>query len=163
VGMVPPAGELIRGGADPHGRRTVLTTRPAVTTRRGAEHPRPSAVDRGQERLVTDIPVRVYWRPGCGFCASLLRALDRAGLSYERVNIWEDPDAAGFVRSVAGGSETVPTVRVGRVALINPSGRDVLRVVAQEAPAQLPEGYVPPVPGRIARAISELRGFRSGR
>jgi glutaredoxin-like protein len=107
---------------------------------------------------VTDIPIRVYWRPGCGFCASLLRALDRAELSYARVNIWDDPEAAGFVRSVARGNETVPTVRVGEVALINPSPQDVLRVVADEAPAQLPDGYVPPSPGRVARAITKLLG-----
>lgn len=107
---------------------------------------------------VNQIPIRVYWRPGCGFCASLLRALDRDGLAYAPVNIWDEPEAAAFVRSVARGNETVPTVRVGDVALVNPTAQDVLRLVADAAPAQLPAGYVPMVPGPIARAITRLRG-----
>lgn len=65
--------------------------------------------------------VVVYWRPGCGFCWRLLRRLDRAGIAHTRVDIWENPEAAAFVRSVAGGNETVPTVTVGASAMVNPS------------------------------------------
>jgi mycoredoxin len=102
--------------------------------------------------------IRVYWRPGCGFCWSLLRALERAGLGFDRANIWEDEEAAAFVRSVANGNETVPTVTVGTVALVNPSARDVLRVIAQQAPDRLPEGYEPPKPGPVARTVARLLG-----
>lgn len=42
------------------------------------------------------------------------------------VNIWDDPEAAAFVRSVARGNETVPTVAVGEIAMVNPSVKDVL-------------------------------------
>ena len=38
----------------------------------------------------------------------------------ERDDIWQHPDAAEFVRSVANGNETVPTVTVGDVAVVNP-------------------------------------------
>ncbi|MBW3618607.1 MAG: NrdH-redoxin [Actinobacteria bacterium] len=76
-------------------------------------------------------PVTVYWRPGCGFCSSLFRSLEHADVDFERVDIWEDDDAAAFVRSVANGNETVPTVRVGRLALVNPTGRDVLAAMAE--------------------------------
>jgi mycoredoxin len=103
-------------------------------------------------------PVTVYWRPACGFCSSLMRGLERQGLEYERVDIWEDEDAAAFVRSVADGDETVPTVRVGDHALVNPSAPDVLRMVAEVAPEALPEGYEPPEPGRVARAVTRLLG-----
>ena len=103
-------------------------------------------------------PVTVFWRPGCGFCTSLLRGLERQGLAFERVDIWEDEDAAAFVRSVADGHETVPTVRVGDHALVNPSAPDVLRAVAEVAPEHLPDGYEPPDPGPVARAISRLLG-----
>jgi len=107
-------------------------------------------------------PVTVYWRPGCGFCSSLLRGLERNGLSFERVNIWDDPDGAVFVRSVAGGNETVPTVRVGEVALVNPTSTDVFRAVADQAPELLPEDWEPPQPGRVERTLHRLLGGRSG-
>lgn len=104
--------------------------------------------------------VTVYWRPGCGFCSSLLRSLERHELTFSRVNIWDDPDGSAFVRSVANGNETVPTVRVGDVALVNPTTDEVFRVVAGEAPELLPDGYEPPQPGRLGRAVTRLLGGR---
>lgn len=86
-----------------------------------------------------DAAVTVYWRPGCMFCSSLLHGLERTGLAFDRVDIWEDEDGAAFVRSVADGNETVPTVLVGDLALVNPSTRDVLRAVADRDPDALPE------------------------
>lgn len=65
--------------------------------------------------------VTMYWRPGCGFCSALKRNLDSWGISYEMRNIWDSPEDAAFVRSVARGNETVPTVVVGETALVNPS------------------------------------------
>jgi mycoredoxin len=106
------------------------------------------------------VTVVVYWRPGCGFCSSLLRQLDRAGLTYDRVDIWEDEDAAVHVRSVAGGNETVPTVQVGDRAMVNPSASELLRLVAVEAPELLPDGFEPPQPGPFARAFGRLLGGR---
>ena len=57
-----------------------------------------------------------------------------------RRNIHEDPDDAAIVRSVAGGNETVPTVIVGPVALVNPTTSLVRATVAEHAPHLLPEG-----------------------
>jgi mycoredoxin len=102
--------------------------------------------------------VVVYRRRGCGFSSSLLRQLDRAGLTFDRVDIWGDEDAAAFVRSVAGGNETVPTVTVGDRAFVNPSASELLRLVATDAPELLPEGYEPPEPGPVARAFGRLLG-----
>jgi len=104
--------------------------------------------------------VTVMWRPGCPFCALLLRGLERSGLAFERIDIWEDPEAAAWVRGVADGNETVPTVRVTaasgasdaradaraevdadaptEIALVNPSPRAVLDAVARLAPHALP-------------------------
>lgn len=70
--------------------------------------------------------VTVYWRPGCGFCARLFSGLDKTDLVFDTVNIWDDPDGAAWVRSVANGNETVPTVRVGDTGLVNPSVDQVL-------------------------------------
>jgi len=72
----------------------------------------------------------VYWRPGCPFCSTLRSGLQRAGIEYREVNIWDDPEAAAFVRSVARGNETVPTVTVGSVSLVNPSAGEVAVLLA---------------------------------
>ena len=63
----------------------------------------------------------VYWRKMCGFCARLLGELEQAGVDVELRDIWEDPEAAAFVRSGNNGAETVPTVVLpdGR-AITNP-------------------------------------------
>jgi glutaredoxin len=51
--------------------------------------------------------------------------LRRSRLPFREINIWADPSAAEFVRSVANGNETVPTVTIGDVSLVNPSARRV--------------------------------------
>lgn len=76
--------------------------------------------------------VTVYWRPGCPFCQRLRFSLAVRRLRPRMVNIWEDPDAAAFVRSVADGNETVPTVVIDGVAHVNPPPkmvRDAVRGV----------------------------------
>jgi len=77
--------------------------------------------------------VEVYWRPGCPFCLLLLSPLRRSGLRFREVNIWEDPQAAARVRSVADGNETVPTVFIGDQAMVNPSVRQVLAAAGHES------------------------------
>ncbi|NNF65045.1 MAG: NrdH-redoxin [Acidimicrobiia bacterium] len=79
------------------------------------------------------VAVTMYWRPGCGFCSMLQRDLDAAELEYEKVNIWEDPAAAEYVRSVARGYETVPTVTVGDTALVNPDVHQITALLDAEA------------------------------
>jgi len=114
-------------------------------------------------------PVTVLWRPGCPFCALLLRGLDRAGLAHDRIDIWAHPEAAAWVRTVAAGDETVPTVRVGgrgpgdpfAVALVNPSTRTVLEAVARVAPHGLPRVPAAGVAGGGGRGL--LRRLRSRR
>lgn len=102
--------------------------------------------------------VVIHWRPGCGFCSSLLRGVEQTPLRYEMVNIWEDEEGAAFVRSVADGNETVPTVRVGDVALVNPTAGQLLQAVAEHAPSALPDDYELPEPGPFARAVTRLLG-----
>lgn len=75
--------------------------------------------------------VVIYTRPGCPYCFTLRAGLRRAGVAHRQINIWEDPDAAAFVRSVANGNETVPTVVVGDVHMVNPSARRVRAVAGQ--------------------------------
>lgn len=87
----------------------------------------------------TDSPVIVYTRPGCPYCAKLRAGLKASKLRHREVDIWQDPRAAAFVREVADGNETVPTVDVAGYAMVNPRVRDVLAAVAERAPEHLPE------------------------
>lgn len=110
-----------------------------------------------------DAPVTVMWRPGCPFCAMLLRRLERTGLTFDRVDIWEHPEAAAWVRSVADGNETVPTVRVAggtperAVALVNPSATQVLDVLGRLAPDALPSAATPSR-GSLRGLLDRVRG-----
>jgi mycoredoxin len=85
--------------------------------------------------------VVIYWRPDCVFCLNLLLGLKFTRLRYRKVDIRKDPDARAFVRSVADGNETVPTVVVADRALVNPSKRQLLRVVRANAPHALDAGH----------------------
>lgn len=77
--------------------------------------------------------VTVYWRPGCGFCSMLRRSLRDAGVELDEHDIWQDEDDAAFVRSVARGNETVPTVVVAGQVLVNPRATEVLAILAGSA------------------------------
>ena len=86
------------------------------------------------EQTSDDARVTVYWRPGCGVCALLDRGLAAAGLDYERRNIWDDSEAAEFVRKVNNGNETVPTVVIGTDVYTAPPARFVLEQVGIDPP-----------------------------
>lgn len=83
--------------------------------------------------------IEFYWRTGCGFCAMLERQLGQLGVVLDKRDIWSDPSAAAFVRSVADGNETVPTVRIGPEARVNPSVAEVVAMIERHAPHLLPE------------------------
>jgi len=82
--------------------------------------------------LLEDLPVTVYWRPGCVYCEHLRTGLERAEVRTTFVNIWENPAAAAAVRLVAGGNETVPTVIVGTTVMVNPTVQRVLEEIDVE-------------------------------
>ncbi|MGH3159436.1 MAG: glutaredoxin domain-containing protein [Streptosporangiaceae bacterium] len=75
---------------------------------------------------MTQEPVIVYWRPRCPYCMRLRWQLRRARLATREVNIWQDPGAAARVRDITGGDETVPTVVIGDLSMVNPSRDQVL-------------------------------------
>lgn len=85
-------------------------------------------------------PVTVYWRPGCGFCRRLSRELDRAGVERTEINIWQDPAAAALVRAHARGNETVPTVLIGDLAMVNPTAAEVVAARDRLAGTTTPAG-----------------------
>ncbi|MBD8870561.1 glutaredoxin domain-containing protein [Nocardioides donggukensis] len=80
---------------------------------------RPS-VPFAEARAAAENGVAIYWRPGCPFCLTLRVGLAGQGGKASWVNIWRDPDAAAYVRSVNGGDETVPTVVIDGEPHTNP-------------------------------------------
>lgn len=71
------------------------------------------------------------------------RVLNRHGIIHREIDIWADPEAAAFVRSVADGNETVPTVvlRDGSSERhwVNPHPKQLIATVRTDA-AQLTGG-----------------------
>lgn len=84
--------------------------------------------------------VEFFWRPGCPFCSRLEDALTKANVPITKRNIWDDPSAADFVRSVADGNETVPTVTIGDRSFVNPSPRKLKKALQEAAPHLLKQG-----------------------
>lgn len=76
-----------------------------------------------------DRPVVVYHRPGCTYCARLRLILTGVRSRAIWVDIWDDPEAAAFVRSVNDGNETVPTVLLDGRPHTNPNPFDVRRAL----------------------------------
>ena len=70
--------------------------------------------------------VVVYWRQGCPFCKRLQLRLGRRVGDVVWVDVWADPDASAYVKSVNGGDELVPTVVIAGRPHSNPAPREVL-------------------------------------
>jgi mycoredoxin len=64
----------------------------------------------------------MYSTPWCGYCHRLKGQLDREGITYEVVDIEQQPEAAAIVESANNGNQTVPTlVYTDGTAQTNPS------------------------------------------
>jgi mycoredoxin len=75
---------------------------------------------------MTNTALTVYSTSWCGFCHRLKTALKANGISYDEIDIEQDPAAADFVGSVNGGNKTVPTVKFADGStLTNPSANEV--------------------------------------
>ena len=53
---------------------------------------------------MTTAALTIYSTPWCGYCHRLKTALKSQGISYDEVDIEQDPAAAEFVGSVNGGN-----------------------------------------------------------
>jgi mycoredoxin len=70
--------------------------------------------------------VTMYTTPWCGYCHRLKGQMDREGITYEVIDIEQQPDAAAIVERANNGNQTVPTlVYADGSAQTNPSVRDV--------------------------------------
>lgn len=52
----------------------------------------------------------MYTTPWCGYCHRLKGQLDREGITYDIVDIEQQPEAATLVEEANGGNQTVPTL-----------------------------------------------------
>ena len=102
--------------------------------------------------------IDLYWRPGCGFCAMLQRKLNKLGVERQEHNIWDDPAEAAVVRRYANGNETVPTVVIDGVGLVNPSSKHLLGYLAEHHPELLPEEDEQAEPSTVGRLASRVFG-----
>ncbi len=67
-------------------------------------------------------PFTMFSTPWCGYCHRLKGQLHREGISFDEVDIEQDPGSAEIVARVNNGNQTVPTVLfVDGTALTNPS------------------------------------------
>ena len=81
---------------------------------------------------MTNAPLTVYTTSWCGYCHRLMTVLKSNGISYDVVDIEQDPAAAEFVGSVNGGNMTVPTVKFSDGStLTNPSAAEVKAKLAE--------------------------------
>ncbi len=81
---------------------------------------------------MANAPLTVYTTSWCGFCHRLKTSLHSDGISYDEVDIEQDPAAAEFVGSVNGGNRTVPTVKFADGStLTNPSAAQVKAKLAE--------------------------------
>ncbi len=71
--------------------------------------------------LAADSDVVIYHRPGCSFCIRMKAMLGSLGRNAVWVDIWDDEEAAAFVRSQNDGNETVPTVMINGEPHTNPA------------------------------------------
>ncbi len=76
--------------------------------------------------------LKVYWRPGCSFCANLSRHLKKADIKAEYINIWEDTEALQFVRQENDGDETVPTVVFQDQVSTNPDPIALIKYIQEK-------------------------------
>jgi mycoredoxin len=76
----------------------------------------------------------MYTTTWCGYCRRLKSQLDREGISYETVDIEQQPEAAAIVESANNGNQTVPTlVFTDGTAQTNPSVAQVKEKLASLA------------------------------
>ena len=77
-------------------------------------------------------PFTMYSTPWCGYCHRLKGQLNREGITFEVVDIEQDPSAAAIVESANNGNQTVPTlVYSDGTAQTNPSLAQVKAKLAE--------------------------------
>lgn len=104
--------------------------------------------------------VILYGSPVCGMVPGVRSSLERAGVTYEYVDIAQDPEARRRVREINHGYETVPT-------LVFPDGGTLTEPSSGELQARLralgyaaePLARIAPVQRMLSSPIVSLLGL----
>ncbi|WP_022881634.1 glutaredoxin family protein [Gryllotalpicola ginsengisoli] len=82
-------------------------------------------------RSVRTVPVAIYGNRWCGITQMIRRALDRAGVDYEYVDLDAHPEIDHKLRMLAAGGLRTPVVYVDGEWLMEPSLRQVEAALAR--------------------------------
>jgi glutaredoxin 3 len=61
--------------------------------------------------------VEIYTTPLCPYCVRAKRLLDRKGVTYSEVDLWQEPRRRGEMLSRSAGRTTVPQIFIGDVGI----------------------------------------------
>lgn len=76
------------------------------------------------------VPVAIYGNRWCGITQLIRRALDRAGIGYDYVDLDEYPSVHARLEALTGGLLRTPVVHIDGEWLMEPSLRQVQTVLA---------------------------------
>jgi mycoredoxin len=89
-------------------------------------------VESGTIDDMTVSELTMYTTTWCGYCVRLKTALKAKGITWDEIDIEEDPAAAKFVQEANNGNQTVPTVKFADGStMTNPSIKDVKAKLAK--------------------------------
>jgi mycoredoxin len=80
---------------------------------------------------VRTVPVAIYGNRWCGITQLTRRALDRAGIGYDYVDLDEYPSVDARLQALTGGRLRTPVVYIDGEWLMAPSLREVQSVLAR--------------------------------
>ena len=61
--------------------------------------------------------VEIYTTPMCGYCMRAKRLLERKGVNYTEIDLWQHPARREEMLRRAGGRRTVPQIFIGGSAV----------------------------------------------
>jgi len=82
-------------------------------------------------RRPVEVPVAIYGNRWCGITQLIRRALDRAGVPYQYVDLDEHPSAHAKLEALARGRLRTPVVYIDGEWLMEPSLAEVRAVLAR--------------------------------
>ncbi len=56
------------------------------------------------------MPVMIYTKPGCPYCAAAKQDLDARGVDYDEIDVYTTPGAREQLSELTGGMNVVPVI-----------------------------------------------------